>query len=87
MKMAWRVSATISLLCGALSAWLLFTSGAGAKMLVAAQLFVVGAIASVACAGIAVSLGNSRRRLIGVALVAGYGLALLAFLAAMGNVR
>ncbi|WP_421570050.1 hypothetical protein [Stenotrophomonas sp. PD6] len=87
MNIAWRVAAMIAVLCGVLSAWMLFTTGAGTRMLAGALLFVAGAIASVVCTGIAATLEGSRRRLIGVALVGGYGLTLLAFLAAMGNVR
>lgn len=87
MKTAWWVLASLSLLCGALSGWLLFTAGAGAGMLAGAQLFIAGAVVSVACACISALLVDQRKRLISVALLAGYGLALLAFLAGIGNVR
>ncbi|MGH8040023.1 MAG: hypothetical protein ACRES5_09280 [Pseudomonas sp.] len=87
MNIAWRVAAMIAVLCGVLSAWLLFTAGAGTRMLAGAQLFVAGAISSVVCTGIAATLEGSRRRLIGVALVGVYGLALLGFMAASGNLR
>ncbi len=87
MKIFWHLSAALSLLCGVLSGWLLFTSGAGAGMLAAGQLFIVGALAAVACAGVSASLAEARKRIIGVALVACYVLALMSFLISMGNVR
>lgn len=87
MKMAWRVLAAMSLLCAALSAWLLCTSAAGSRMLAAGQLFIGGALASVLCVVISALLVDTRKRVISVALLVGYGLALLTFLAAMGSVR
>lgn len=87
MKTAWRVLAAMSLLCATLSAWLLFTSAAGTRMFAAGQLFIAGALASVVCAVISALLVDIRQRVISVALLAGYGVALLAFVAAMGSVR
>lgn len=51
------------------------------------QAFLLGAAASVACVILLVALGEPKRRLVGSALLAGYGLALVGFLAALGNVR
>ncbi|KRG59823.1 hypothetical protein ABB25_04790 [Stenotrophomonas koreensis] len=87
MKTAWRVLAALSLLFAASSAWLLFTSAAGTRMFAALQLFYAGVLASVACAVVSALLDDTRHRVISVALLAGYGLALLVFLGAMGSVR
>lgn len=87
MKPLWRVLIAVSLLCGVTSAWLLFTSGAGAGMLAAAQLFVLGALAAGGSAAVSAVLDDTRKQRIGIALLAGYGLALLAFLLGTGNVR
>ncbi len=87
MKPLWRVLVAVSVLCGVTSAWLLFTSGAGAGMLAAAQLFVLGALAAGGSAGVAAVVGDTRKQCTGIALLAGYGLALLAFLLGIGNVR
>lgn len=87
MKALWRVLVVASLLCVAISAWLLSTSAAGARMLAAAQLFVLGALAAGGCAGVAAVLGDPRKQKIGVALVLCYGLGLLMFLTGIGNVR
>ncbi len=87
MKTAWRVLAALSLLFAASSAWLLFTSAAGTRMFTALQLFYAGVLASVACAVISALLDDTWRRVISVALLAGYGTALLVFVGAMGSVR
>ncbi|WP_313455717.1 hypothetical protein [Stenotrophomonas sp.] len=87
MKVLWMVLLALSLLCGVASAWLLLTSGAGARMLAAAQLFVAGALASLGCAGVAAVLEDHRNQRLGLVLVAAYALALGAFLLSMGNVR
>lgn len=85
--MLWRVLAALSLLCGGVAAWLLFTSAAGPRMMAAAQLFILGAAAALGCAGVAAAIGDSRKRLVGVAILGGYVLALVAFLMSVGNVR
>lgn len=75
------------MLFAASSAWLLFTSAAGTRMFAALQLFYARVLASVACAVISALLDDTWRRVISVALLAGYGTALLVFVGAMGSVR
>lgn len=87
MKVLCWMLLALALLCGAASAWLLLTSGAGARMLAAAQLFVAGTVASLGCAGVAAVLEDRRKQRIGVVMVAVYAMALVTFLLSMGNVR
>lgn len=81
-KIPWALAAAIALACAGFLAWRGSVGGAG--ML---QAFLLGAAASVACVILLVALGEPKRRLVGSALLAGYGLALVGFLAALGNVR
>ena len=87
MKTLWRALIVGSLLCGATSAWLMLTSAAGARMLAAAQLFVLGALAAGGGASVAAVLGENRKQKFGVALLLCYGLGLLVFLTGIGSVR
>ncbi|MCF5088820.1 hypothetical protein D3C75_129590 [compost metagenome] len=86
MKTAWGVLASVSLLCAALSAWLLFTSSAGPRMYAAMQLLIAGLLASVICTILSVALADYRRRLLSAALLAGYAVAVLVYFGSMGNV-
>ena len=86
MKTAWNVLAAVSLLCAALSAWLLFTSSAGPRMYAAMQLLLAGLLASVICTILSVALAENRRRVLSAALLAGYGLSVLVYFGSMGNV-
>ncbi|KIP87308.1 hypothetical protein SN15_03075 [Stenotrophomonas maltophilia] len=56
MKALWYISATISLLCAALVIWLSPTLGAGPKVLVAMQLFILAACAALVFVITAVAL-------------------------------
>ena len=86
MKTAWNMLAALSLLCAALSAWLLFTSSAGPRMYAGMQLLIAGLLASVICTILSVALAENRRRLVSAALLACYGGAVLTLFISMGNV-
>lgn len=86
MKTAWNVLAVVSLLCAALSAWLLLTSSAGPRMYAAMQLLIAGLLASVICTILSVALAESRQRVLSAGLLAGYGLAVLVYFGSIGDV-
>lgn len=82
MKILWALAAAIALACAGFLAWRVSLGGSGLF-----QAFLLGAAASVVCVILSVALGGPKRRLVGGALLAGYGLALIGFLVALGNVR
>lgn len=86
MKTAWGVLVSISLLCAALSAWLLFSTSAGPRIYGGMQLLIAGLLASVICTILSVALAENRRRLVSAALLACYGGVVLTLFISMGNV-
>lgn len=82
MKILWAVAAAIALACAGFLAW---RGSLGSSGLFHA--FLLGAAASIACVVLSVAVGCQRRRLVAGVLLAGYGLALIGFLVALGNVR
>ena len=86
MKTAWGVLVSISLLCAALSAWLLFSTSAGPRIYGGMQLLIAGLLASVICTILSVALAENRRRLVSAALPPCYGGVVLTLFISMGNV-
>ncbi|WP_256642934.1 hypothetical protein [Stenotrophomonas sp. 9(2022)] len=82
MKILWAVAAAIALACAGFLAW---RGSLGSSGLF--QAFLIGAAASIACVVLSVAVGGQRRRLVAGVLLAGYGLALIGFLVALGTVR
>ncbi len=82
MKILWALAAAIALACAGFLAWRGSVGGAGMF-----QAFLLGAAASIACVILSVAVGGLRQRLVAGVLLAGYGLALIVFLVALGNVR
>ncbi len=82
MKVLWAMAAAIALACAGFLAWRGSLGGSGLF-----QAFLLGAAASIACLVLSVAVGGPRRRLVAGVLLAGYGLALIGFLVALGNVR
>jgi len=82
MKVLWAIAAAIALACAGFLAWRGSLGGSGLF-----QAFLLGATASIACLVLSVAVGGPRRRLVAGVLLAGYRLALIGFLVALGNVR
>ncbi|WP_313203585.1 hypothetical protein [Stenotrophomonas sp.] len=82
MNILWATAAAIALTCAGFLAWRGSVGGSGLF-----QAFLLGAAASIACVILSVAMGGPRRRLVAGLLLAGYGLALISVLVALGNVR
>lgn len=81
MNVLWAMAAAIALACAGFLAWRGSLGGSGLF-----QAFLLGAAASIACLVLSVAVGGPRQRLVAGVLLAGYGLALIGFLVALGNV-
>ncbi|HYQ21983.1 hypothetical protein [Stenotrophomonas sp.] len=82
MKVLWALTFVIAVACAGWVAWQVHWGGAWIF-----QAFGLGAVASLVCVITAVAVGGRRRRLMAGILLAGYLLAFISSIMAIGNVR